>query len=317
MSGVILLFLIMFIPATMTVSEVAVFDKNSVVDDLNNGSLRDDAGDPNAADSALQAVALAAPDFKGSPLPLNKSIQQVKLNQKSKVSNGSAGESEWFDKNQLQLPIIYSVEPYIPKWLPNAYVPRDVPDNLKSYNGIPLMTAYEYGDTQVYTYGDVYYHVVTLQITKNDQPVRAYDLSSFAAQYQHYIAWAVVEDDVLYIQHTGNGYAAGFDGNNGYISAISIPDNKLLWTSKPLTANARNFIVSENSIICGYGFTDEPDYLYVLDKFSGERVQTVKLKTGPDFIVQNGALLYVRTYNENYVFYTRPRKQYISGIPAK
>lgn len=302
MQGVIIVFLLLLVPASMSYSDLLFPEDGLNPNALMDSAVDDDAGDSVNHAAAQNTIALDAPDLNGATLARDSSKKQVKLTQKSKKSNSVDDESNWFDQNQLRLPIIYTVEPYIPRWLPNAYVPRDVPENLKSYNGIQLMTAYEYGDTQVYAYGDVYYHVVSLQITKNDQVVRSYDLSAFASRYEHYIAWAVVEDDVLYIQHTGNGYARGFDGNTAYISAISIPDNKLLWTSKPLTANARNFIISGNSVICGYGFTDEPDYLYVLDKFSGERVQTIKLKTGPDFILEKNGSLYVRTYSDNYVF---------------
>ena len=256
----------------------------------------------NANANEIDAIVLDAPNFDGATLNADKSVKQVKLTQKSQKKNKITDDVAWFDNNQVKLPIIYTVEPYIPRMIPNAFDPKDVDDRYLQYNGIPLMTAYEYGDTQIYTYGDVYYHVVSMLVVRNGEPLRAFDFSNYAQVHEHYIAWAVVEDDILYVQHTGNGHAAGFNGQNAYISAISLADNKALWTSKPLTANARNFIISGNSLICGYGFSDEPDFLYVLDKKSGERVQSLKLKTGPDFIIEKDGVILVRTYSEDYVF---------------
>lgn len=37
----------------------------------------------------------------------------------------------------------------------------------------------------------------------------------------------------------------------------------LLWVSEPLTGNAREALVSGGSIVTGYGFTAEPDFVFV------------------------------------------------------
>ena len=67
-------------------------------------------------------------------------------------------------------------------------------------------------------------------------------------------------------------------------------------------ANADNFAIIDDFIICGYGFTAEDDYLYILDKYTGKVLDRILLKTGPDYIYEIGDKLYVRTYNTNYVF---------------
>ena len=58
----------------------------------------------------------------------------------------------------------------------------------------------------------------------------------------------------------------------------------------------------EDYIICGYGFTNEDDFVYVLDRNTGKKVGTYKVKTGPDYFYINGNKLYVRTYNTDYVY---------------
>ena len=76
---------------------------------------------------------------------------------------------------------------------------------------------------------------------------------------------------------------------------------KQLWTTLPLTCNS-SFDITGNSIVCGYGFTDEPDFVYVVDKTTGKRKQTIKVLNGPDDIVVKGKRVYVRTYSYDYLF---------------
>ena len=52
-----------------------------------------------------------------------------------------------------------------------------------------------------------------------------------------------------------------------------------------------------NSIVCGYGFTDEPDFMYVIDKTSGMRRQTLKVPNAPEEVVVKGKQILVRTYS--------------------
>lgn len=256
-----------------------------------------------AANAQSDIIVLPAPNFKGATLKRDKSVKQVKLKQASKVQDESFDDNAWFTENQLRLSeLIYTVEPYIPRAAPDSYRKSEPIPALMTYHEIPLMHVFESGGMQIYAYGDVYYHVLNLQIVKDGKVTHRLDFSNFTNRTTQYINWAIIENDILYVQHTGNGYAKGFKGQTSYLSAISLKDNKILWTTKPLTANSRNFILSGNSIIVGYGFTDEPDFLYVIDKFSGERVQTIKLKNGPDFIAERDGQIYVKTYNQRYVF---------------
>ena len=55
-------------------------------------------------------------------------------------------------------------------------------------------------------------------------------------------------------------------------------------------------------IICGYGFTNEPDYLYLINKNTGDLLQQIKLNTAPEYIIRKQDQLYVRTYDTDYIF---------------
>ena len=97
---------------------------------------------------------------------------------------------------------------------------------------------------------------------------------------------------------------------NAYITAIDLTTKTPLWTSQPLVSNANNFLVLEKYLITGYGFTDETDFLYLLDRNSGDVVHSKVLGTAPDYIFRKGDRLLVRGYNIDYEFQrrSRPRK---------
>jgi outer membrane protein assembly factor BamB len=54
-------------------------------------------------------------------------------------------------------------------------------------------------------------------------------------------------------------------------------------------------------IFCGYGFTAEDDYLYQLDKNTGEVIDRLPLKKMPDLMAVKDDRLYVHTYSYDYV----------------
>ncbi len=122
------------------------------------------------------------------------------------------------------------------------------------------------------------------------------------AYVEESIHWATIRNDILYVSNYHNTYASSAP-HNGYITALDLNDNfKVLWRTEPLTCNSDNFVIVDDAIICGYGFTAEDDFVYVLDLSTGKRVSTTKVKTGPDWFYADGQHLYVRCYDTDYVF---------------
>jgi len=119
------------------------------------------------------------------------------------------------------------------------------------------------------------------------------------------VTWAAVDGNVLFVSHHHMTYAKESEGMNGYISAIDMTRGKLLWRSGPLVSNAVNFVVTDGHIITGYGFTDEPDFLYVLDGATGRTEAKLPVATKADYLVLRDKKLYVRTYNTNYIYELR------------
>ncbi len=111
------------------------------------------------------------------------------------------------------------------------------------------------------------------------------------------LVWAREAGDVLYVENAHLTYARSSYGQNAYITALDTRTGKRLWRSKALVANAQTFLVTPRYLVTGYGFTAEPDWLYLLDRKSGRVVERLALPSGPERITKSGSHIVVRTYD--------------------
>lgn len=111
------------------------------------------------------------------------------------------------------------------------------------------------------------------------------------------VVWAREANGVLYAENAHWTYAKSSYGQNAYITAIDLKTKKRLWRSRALVANARTFVVDGEYLVTGYGFTAEPDFLYLLDRRTGRVVERLALPSAPDRITRRGDRLTVRTYD--------------------
>jgi hypothetical protein len=142
---------------------------------------------------------------------------------------------------------------------------------------------------------------------KTRNPLYAFDFKNFAwpprikSGDREFVyeqpQWAQERGGVLYVETTHLTYARSSYGQNAYVTAIDLKTRKALWRSPALVANANTFLVTPHYLITGYGFTDEPDYLYLLDRATGRVVDRLLLPTGPEKITWQGTLIHVRTYD--------------------
>ena len=109
---------------------------------------------------------------------------------------------------------------------------------------------------------------------------------------------AYLENGILYAGSIQNGYAYP---DTCFLFAYDLEREELLWRSADQTYNTMNFLIKGDVIICGYGFTAEKDYLYQIDKKTGEVLAQTELKKMPDLLVEQDGKLYVHTYSCDYV----------------
>lgn len=177
----------------------------------------------------------------------------------------------------------------------------------------PAWDSFSDGEYDFYLYGGVTYYPYMMNISSRENNSTLYILD-FTEYYESEaykngdrftdegIGYAKIVDDVLYVSTFHTTYASS-ESKNAYITAFDMKNNfKVIWKSEPLTCNSKNFEIIDNSIICGYGFTDEDDYVYVLDRSTGKRKNSIRVKTAPEYFYYKNGKLYVRTYDTDYVF---------------
>jgi hypothetical protein len=113
--------------------------------------------------------------------------------------------------------------------------------------------------------------------------------------------WAVVREGVLLVSHAHATYAKSSHGHNAYVTALSLAEGALRWRSQALVSNAQECLLLNTALICGYGFTDESDQLFLLRASDGEVMQRLKVDSGPEQIVLKDKEIHVRTYDTDYV----------------
>lgn len=118
--------------------------------------------------------------------------------------------------------------------------------------------------------------------------------------WQPFIQYAMIKDNILYVSLAHNTYA-DTNPDTAFILALDL-DGNVLWRSKTLVCNANNFLIIDETIICGYGFTNEPDFVYTLDLHTGEVLDKIGIKSGPDFIIKQDNVIRMSTYNTDYTF---------------
>jgi hypothetical protein len=106
---------------------------------------------------------------------------------------------------------------------------------------------------------------------------------------------------LVYVSNSHLTYARATNGRNAYITAIDPEQGKTVWRSLALVANARTFVVTGDLIVAGYGFTEEADFLYLLDRRTGRVLDRLEVPSAPGVIKLRGDRLLVRTYDRSVV----------------
>lgn len=263
------------------------------------------------ADKSTPAAILIEVDRPPFAYTLKQSVRvdaaaAPKVVKASAKKNAITNDVEWYTKNGLRLAGRQPVDGPSPP--PKA--PDSVPAKLGSNE---LRAVLEHGDHTIVMYGPSWTAVrEIIVVDKSGKPRAQYDFSSFVkppevtpgqeAYTYAQVLWAIETDGVLYVSTAHSSYAKNSNGKNAFVTAIDAKSGDLLWQSEPLVCNARSFVIHGAHILCGYGYTSEPDFLYVLSRADGKTVSKMPLESGPSYLVMKDGKLYVRTYATDYVF---------------
>lgn len=133
----------------------------------------------------------------------------------------------------------------------------------------------------------------------------AFDFVNFAhvpnGGWYEEVVWAREAGGVLYVETSHLTFASATKGRNAYLSAVDLGTRKTLWRSLALVANARTFVLAGDLIASGYGFTAEPDFVYLLDRGTGKVLDRLSVPSAPEIIKLRGNRLHVCTYDRQIV----------------
>lgn len=256
-----------------------------------------------------EAKRLAAPPLVytlRTEAPLSHQGPRPRLEKRSAKRNAIIDEDAWFLAHGLSLPMwdVPRATPFGGPW-PGSLADPLPPEVATTFAGGSLGTAIRGVDHSIAIYSSsmgARGQAVVVRDAIGDS-LGAFDLSGWPPGQE--LQWAQLEGGVLFLCTYHPTYASSTGGKNAYLTAIAVGSGELLWQSDPLVCNTRNFLLRDGWIISGYGFTDEPDFLFVLDAKTGAVVQELKLASGPEVILEKSGTLLVRTYDRDYQFAIR------------
>lgn len=101
---------------------------------------------------------------------------------------------------------------------------------------------------------------------------------------------------VLYFNEACQSYSAEQGGQCSSLVAVDPVAKKVLWRTPSLVSNGR-FALRGCYIVAGYGFTSEPDNVFLVERASGKVVQTIRVSSAPQQYVLGKDRLNVTLYS--------------------
>ena len=219
-------------------------------------------------------------------------------------ANGITDVQRWIDRNRIDLR-----EYRVPGSLDDLRLPALPAVVARTFRGARLARAIRQQRTLLLVYGEDYAsgHLLVAADPRTGRTRYALDFQRYAYATRsnsgvfQAVVWAVESGGTLYVETSHSTYASSSGKRNAYITAIDLASKRVRWRSPALVANASRFEVSGQTIVSGYGFAREPDFVYLLDRRTGKPVAARSVPTGPEYIVRRGNTIYVRAYSEDLV----------------
>ncbi|MBQ3105698.1 MAG: hypothetical protein IJC59_07570 [Lachnospiraceae bacterium] len=227
-------------------------------------------------------------DFAGSKVQFAEAENTAvpfTLSLVSEKENGVSQVLDWFWENELFLPMLGD------PWSPYMERREDAP---KLHYQVGYYNNVFYDENYIYEWTPE-----ELKIYDSEKGYLLYRIAYQSDQWYLMGNCAALIDGVLYLGQLYNGYAMP---DTCFLIAYDLDNDVLLWRSEDQTCNSMNFLVWEDIILCAYGFTEERDYIYQLDRHTGRTVEKTEVKKMPDLLVEKEGRLYVHTYSYDYVF---------------
>lgn len=253
------------------------------------------SGGKPATDQQPVLETLPAPPFAAAPPspPVGGPAFEVLSTQPNQITDRDA----WFSANHL-----------VPRHSEAGSAPSGIP---RSWDGNNLIQVIHGSDSTLAVYGPDLSGGRLLIATDSQTGAFKYGFdfanferppgvpeNDFTAQR---LLWAFEKDGTLYVSNSHRTYAKESGGRNAYLTAIDIKSGEIRWRTGPLIANAATFEVLNGLIVAGYGFTAEPDFVYLIDRENGAVLASQKVKSAPEIILAKDGKIFVRCYDTDVV----------------
>lgn len=245
--------------------EEAFRNENAFSDEVNKEDMKENVGEAEIAVEP-KYITIDLSGVKETHMD-GEAVEPLKLQIISEEYNNIDWANDWYERENLSLPMIGN------EW--NHF----------------------YDDTYEYLWADDELYIFDRKISNSDTHclyVLQYPTDKWYINGNN--AW--LKDGIFYGASVTNGYA---EPDSCFMFAYDLEQDKLLWRSADQSYNSMNFVVKGDVILCGYGFTAEDDYLYQINRNTGEILDRLELKKMPDLLVEQDGKLYVHTYSYDYV----------------
>ena len=105
----------------------------------------------------------------------------------------------------------------------------------------------------------------------------------------------------LYFNESCQSYSREAGGRCSSLVRVDPVARRVDWRTPPLVSNGI-FILHGPWVISGYGFTAEPDSVFVIDRETGRILARARVDTAPEYLEVKDGRLYVMTSRSLYVF---------------
>lgn len=124
------------------------------------------------------------------------------------------------------------------------------------------------------------------------------------------------ETHYLYFNMACPSYSDMIDGKGSKLFCYDVEKETMVWSTPYLTSNDI-FIIHKDYVFCGYGFTNEKDYVFMVDKMTGKIYSKILLSSAHQNLevktIDGKDYLYLMDYNEYLYIYninkTTPKAQ--------
>lgn len=109
-------------------------------------------------------------------------------------------------------------------------------------------------------------------------------------------------DGKVYYNEACGTYSSGYKGKCSHLACLDPVAGEVVWRTPNLVSNNIFIFKNDDIIVAGYGFTDEPDHLFLVSAGDGKVISRTRLDSAHTYLEIKDEKLHVFTYKSHYVF---------------